>query len=426
MYLCGSSTQFSYLIVTTNASSTDHVTYVFTIDTESGAVFWSGLPNVDLFGSYSDAINSVSRTIPGCHVIHLGKALIGTVVQANELVICCITTDEQVALVLGHPIYRIESVRYKIIPLKGRSGDPDHFWADFPIVKNHYYCNSLDLTGIFPYSPQSSDPTTFSWNLRWQYAFRHALAPSACVVLLQGTARTAQFDRFSITYILKRSSRHCGTRYHARGLNATVSAANECECELIFCRGDEQWAHGWRRGSSPVRWHSRVNYPWSAARHSIDDQPGYETPMYFQELQNRFSVRRVHIVCLLEESEQSNELELLQTYRAAAEEANLVLPSLDIDFQEFDINKHWGTNSSCETMSVFLGTILSEFEGQNSLFTARSAGQSILFRFNCADSLDRTNTATFYYAVLLVAKFGFDHNLFEGDCMSLERFCQRT
>jgi hypothetical protein len=186
VYLCGSSIQFSYLIVTTSAFSSNHVTYAFTIDTESGAVFWSGLPNIDIFGSYSDAINSVSRTIPGCQVIHLGKALVGSIVHATELVICCIKTDEQVALVLGHPIYRIESVDYKVIPLQGRSGDPDRFWIDFPIVKNHYYCNSLDLTGVFPYSPQSSDPTTFSWNLRWQCAFRHVMAPSACFRALRG------------------------------------------------------------------------------------------------------------------------------------------------------------------------------------------------------------------------------------------------
>ena len=73
--------------------------------------------------------------------------------------------------------------------------------------------------------------------------------------------------RFSVVLLSRRSRRHPGTRYLARGLNALAGPGNEIECELVLWlhpeagrgpgarRAPLRWARCvWRRGTVPIWW----------------------------------------------------------------------------------------------------------------------------------------------------------------------------
>lgn len=85
------------------------------------------------------------------------------------------------------------------------------------------------------------------------------------VVSLQGAIECSQEthptgERYSLALLSRRSRRHPGTRYLARGLNEAAGPGNEIECELIMWThpgedgasgGAVQQHGGWLAGSAP-------------------------------------------------------------------------------------------------------------------------------------------------------------------------------
>jgi hypothetical protein len=170
------------------------------------------------------------------------------------------------------------------------------FWRALqaaPLAGTHYFCETADLTRPFPSAAPPGDPDPeFVWNA-WLAAPLAAVGlPRHCPPLLQGAAEARRVGGtgaasaplgaalrsgggggggggYALALLARRSRRHPGTRYLARGLNALAGPGNEAEAELVVWAppaggggggsapggGPVRWARcAWRRGTVPIRW----------------------------------------------------------------------------------------------------------------------------------------------------------------------------
>jgi len=405
--LCQGKSQFSYLVVSISSKS---AVYVFSIDTLTGNIYYSGIPDVDLFNDTQTAIQKVTDSVPDRKWTFLGKYLIGASRFGDQLVIYTIVSEEATAFLLDFPIYNISSSNSAIIDIKGRS-NPSIPITDFPLDHNHFFSIDLNLSLIFPFCDNRTEDQSFCWNNRWKEPFRRIEMDQVCVSIYQGAALSMYLDRdssFNITYILKRSSLNPGTRYAARGLDDNANPANECECIIIFYHLKKYYWQYWRRGSAPVQWKTILSSSVSIPQHKVMEDPTVNTPLYFMNLRKKYLLDQVYVLSLLHEAPDKGEYDLLNAYKKGVYDTNQIADHF-IEFQQFDINHVLRTNNSNETLTLISEIILPNIE-KSGLATYDSQSKEIenqqkaLFRINCADSLDRTNLVTFYYAIQ-IAKF---------------------
>lgn len=425
--LC-TSEEYYHLVVSTDiyvgdrSGSGTSSTFVFAIDKSHGSFFYSGTPQVDLFESEEAARDSLQRRYSTTEWEELGVALVGAIRQSGKLVICAVKEQKTVAYVLGRPVNQIVKVFYKEIDF-APSPDPKSkdFWNEFPLEAKHYYCRGVDLSDKFPYltKQQNIYESEFCWNRRWILSFRGLHASHACIAVLQGVAFSMdtenEHSERNVTYILKRSAANPGARFIARGTNEHGDPANECECELIFTNKDEVTGCVWRRGSIPLKWGSKLPHPWAVVQNFLLDDPEEFTTPYFTRLSLRFDNQISIVIASLLSNGTDKEAPLTEAYRSAVSS----LSTLGVKFHTFDLNKamrELGTHSARQQL-------LSELyeDIRDSKFTVVTGGstiqstQNILLRFNCADSLDRTNVATFYYALWVVEEYARATKEFQND-----------
>ena len=384
------------LIVVTPAFSKD--TFVVTCDGEHGTPFYSGIPLVDIFPEHRTALNAVQE----CWDIterHRGQALLGIARDDAGGAFLGIIQESNVSGFLpgDHLVHTVTGVRY--LPLNGAK---KCVFEEFQMDGNHYFCDDYDLTRTFPPEKGVVENDEFVWNKEWRRPFAALGLSRCCCALIQGVGISSSFvtKSLTITYLLRRSVRNPGTRYLARGLNENNDPGNEVECELIFVDGERFWTNKWRRGSAAIRWRTDLKSKLSSPSHRVEDDVSRGTLEYFESLKEKLKMESVRVISFLETSEKKSEYEVFQAYQKT-------LNDLGIPFVAFDINEKLHKSGSlcchdefCKMVDPFV-----EFtEGTTEPGFPCTKKQVGLNRFNCADSLDRVNLATFYYAMYLTKK----------------------
>lgn len=244
----------------------------------------------------------------------------------------------------------------------------------------------------------------------------------------------------------RRSRLHPGTRYLARGINSCYSTGNEVECEQLVWIPKKSGqsvpfnTYIWRRGTIPMWWGAELKITAAEAEIYVSERDPYKgSAQYYQRLSKRYDTRNIDIVggnqkksglvpivCvnLLRNGEGKSESILVQHF---AESLNHIrstkkLPSARVHLINYDWHasiKLKGEQQTIEGLWYLLkaptGSI-GFFEGDylpsrqrikdcrgEIIFNDDLAGafclrshQNGVIRFNCADSLDRTNAASYF------------------------------
>ncbi|KAK7252087.1 hypothetical protein RIF29_35801 [Crotalaria pallida] len=325
--------------------------------------------------------------------------------------------------------------------------------TELDIDGKHYFCENRDITRPFPSRKALSEPDEeFVWNGWFSQPFANIGLPRHCVTLLQGFVDCRSFGSSgqlegTVALIARRSRLHPGTRYLARGINSCFSTGNEVECEQLVWvpkRAGQSVpfnTYVWRRGTIPIWWGAELKITAAEAEIYVSDCDPYKgSVQYYQRLSKRYDARNlgtravensnrkalVPIVCinLLRNGEGKSESILVQHFE---ESLNFVrstgkLPSTRVHLINYDWHasiKLKGEQQTIEglwkllkapTVSIGIsegdylpsrqrihdcrGEVICtvDFEGAFCLRTHQNG----VIRFNCADSLDRTNAASFF------------------------------
>ncbi|KAJ1396461.1 WW domain [Sesbania bispinosa] len=325
--------------------------------------------------------------------------------------------------------------------------------TELDIDGKHYFCETRDITRPFPsrMSVHQPDPE-FVWNEWFSTPFVNIGLPNHCVTLLQGFAECRSFGSSGqlegiVALTARRSRLHPGTRYLARGLNSCFSTGNEVECEQLVWvpkRAGQSVpfnTYVWRRGTIPIWWGAELKITAAEAEIYVSDCDPYKgSVQYYQRLSKRYDSRNlsiragensnrkalVPIVCinLLRNGEGKSESILVQHFE---ESLNFIRSTGKLPYTRVHlINYDWhasiklkGEQQTIEglwkllkapTISIGIsegdylpsrqrindcrGEVIcnDDFEGAFCLRTHQNG----IIRFNCADSLDRTNAASFF------------------------------
>ncbi|KAK9058388.1 hypothetical protein SSX86_023230 [Deinandra increscens subsp. villosa] len=327
--------------------------------------------------------------------------------------------------------------------------------TELEIDGKHYFCETRDITRPFPSRfPLRNPDDEFVWNGWLSFAFKKIGLEHHCVILLQGFAEYKTFGSLGqqegiVALIARRSRLHPGTRYLARGLNSCYSTGNEIECEQLVWvpkRSGQNVPFNiyiWRRGTIPMWWGSELKMTAAEATIYVSDRDPYKgSARYYQRLSKRYDTRNlgvasanqnksglVPIVCvnLLRNGEGKSESILVQHFE---ESLNYIrstgqLPSTRIHLIHYDWHTSIRLKGEQQTIeglwyhlkapTISIG--ISEGDYQHSRqhiddcegekiyndditgFFCLRVLQNGIIRYNCADSLDRTNAASYFGAL---------------------------
>ncbi|KAF6171493.1 hypothetical protein GIB67_018017 [Kingdonia uniflora] len=326
--------------------------------------------------------------------------------------------------------------------------------VDLDIDGKHYFCETRDITRPFPSRmPLQKPDEEFVWNSWFSMPFKDIGLPHHCVTLLQGFAEYRIFGSSGqqegiVALTARRSRLHPGTRYLARGLNACYSTGNEVECEQLVWvprRSGQSVPFNtyiWRRGTIPIWWGAELKTVTAAeAEIYVSNRDPYKgSSQYYERLSKRYSSSNLNInnvvnhkksplvpiVCinLLRNGEGKSECILVHHFVECVNHIRTTgqLPLTRIHLINYDWHastKLKGEQQTIEGLWKFLKqpttTVgicegdylptrqrLDDCEGEIILthdiegaFCLR-AHQNGVIRFNCADSLDRTNAASYF------------------------------
>ncbi|QCD83090.1 probable phosphoinositide phosphatase SAC9 [Vigna unguiculata] len=325
--------------------------------------------------------------------------------------------------------------------------------TELDIDGKHYFCETRDVTRPFPSRfPMNQPDEEFVWNAWFSTPFVDIGLPRHCVTLLQGFAECRSFGSSGqlegiVVLIARRSRLHPGTRYLARGLNSCFSSGNEVECEQLVWvpkrsgQSEPFNTYVWRRGTIPIWWGAELKITAAEAEIYVSDCDPYKGSVeYYGRLSKRYDARNldvragekpnrkalVPIVCinLLRNGEGKSESLLVQHFE---ESINFIRSSGKLPYTRVHlINYDWHASTKLKgeqitieglwillkapTISIGIsegdylpsrqrindcrGEVIynDDFEGAFCLRTHQNG----IIRFNCADSLDRTNAASFF------------------------------
>ena len=386
-------------------------TYIVTIDASSGNPYFVGIPMIDTFPDRSLAENYVKENFESV-LKHKGEGLLGIALADQIVSIGIIDLTEKTAVLPGgQEVKTISHCTFVKIPLPGQKGQSNSF-DEFQLINNHYFCEDYDLTRLYPSKYKSYEPDeAFCWNNAWTKPLKDLGLRFCCITLIEGccSSFSPSGKDFSITHVCRRSSLNPGTRYAARGLNELGAPGNEVEAELLFTHKEKLTTIRWRRGSIPIHWKTVLNSKVSSPKHMVDTETYFEgTPEYFTHLKERYNVEDIRCVSLLQTNEGHSEAEILEYYAKAIERLYDV-GCKGVFYTPFDLNQRLHEDGSREAMSDFVSYVgpMADDSGFNvgTVPDKLEKQQQTLLRFNCADSLDRTNLATFYFAMYETAEW---------------------
>ncbi|XP_076900797.1 putative phosphoinositide phosphatase SAC9 isoform X2 [Bidens hawaiensis] len=442
-----------YIIVSLSSRTDTQAVY---IDPTSGALVHDKKLGYDVFHTQDEALNYItddSKLV--CKTILYAKAILGYVVLGSTALLLVATKlDASIPYLPGGGcVYTVsESKWIKILlqnPQQQGKGEVKSIQelTELEIDGKHYFCETRDITRPFPsrFSLQNPDDE-FVWNGWLSFAFRRIGLEQHCVILLQGFANYRTFGSLgqqegNVALIARRSRLHPGTRYLARGLNSCYSTGNEIECEQLVWvpkRSGENVPFNvyiWRRGTIPMWWGAELKMTAAEAAIYVSDRDPYKgSARYYQRLTKRYDTRKnktglVPIVCvnLLRIGEGKSENILVQHFeeslnhirstgqlpdtrihlihydwhtsvRLKGEQQtieglwyHLKAPTISIGISEGDYQHSRMHMDDCEGEKIYNDDI--------SGFFCLRALQNGVIRYNCADSLDRTNAASYFGAL---------------------------
>ncbi|KAL4449511.1 hypothetical protein ABPG77_007155 [Micractinium sp. CCAP 211/92] len=204
----------------------------------------------------------------GYELVERGCALLGYAVAGPTAGLLLATrVREKAVLPGGHTVYAVTDSQWTLVPLQNEAADAalaataaglpplrvavaaQEFWRalqQFTLNNAHYYCETADISRPFPSERDPRDPNPeFVWNSWLRQPLVELGLYDHCPALLQGAVECSTLAlpgaaRFSMCLISRRSRRHPGTRYIARGLNGLAGPGNEIECELVTWTHPEQ------------------------------------------------------------------------------------------------------------------------------------------------------------------------------------------
>ncbi|XP_047334553.1 probable phosphoinositide phosphatase SAC9 isoform X2 [Impatiens glandulifera] len=325
--------------------------------------------------------------------------------------------------------------------------------TELDIDGKHYFCETRDITRPFPSRmPLQQPDDEFVWNGWFSAPFKKIGLPQHCIILLQGFAEYRYFGSSGqqegrVALTARRSRLHPGTRYLARGINSCYSTGNEVECEQLVWipkRAGQSIPFNtyiWRRGTIPMWWGADLKMTAAEAEIYVSDRDPYKgSTQYYQRLSKRYDTRNldvavsgsqkksalVPIVCinLLRSGEGKSECILVQHFEESMNYIRSIgkLPHTRVHLINYDWHastKLKGEQQTIEGLWKFLkaptisigiseGDYLPSRQrikdcrgevivnnGVEGAFCLRSHQNGVI-RFNCADSLDRTNAASYF------------------------------
>ncbi|XP_043716293.1 probable phosphoinositide phosphatase SAC9 [Telopea speciosissima] len=325
--------------------------------------------------------------------------------------------------------------------------------SELDIDGKHYFCETRDITRPFPSCmPLQNPDDEFVWNRWLAMPFKYIDLPQHCVILLQGFAECRGFrgsgqQEGFVALTARRSRLHPGTRYLARGLNSCFSTGNEVECEQLVWvprRSGQSVPFNrylWRRGTIPIWWGAELKITAAEAEIYVSSCHPYKgSSQYYQRLSRRYGARNLEVtaggsqnkkpfvpvlcVNLLRNGEGKSESILVQHFEESLNHIGSTgkLPYTRIHLINYDWHatiKYKGEQQTIEelwkllkqptiTVGISDGDYLpsrqrlNDCEGEivcnedfQGAFCLRSHQNGVL-RFNCADSLDRTNAASYF------------------------------
>lgn len=181
----------------------------------------------------------------GFVTIARGSAILGYVAARAQAAVLLATRVEQTAVLPGgHRVLLVQEAQWVFLGLDGlMSLEEERFWTLIQqqnVCGSHYYCETADITRPFPsLFPPTKPQSEFVWNAWMAQPFSSLGLHYHCPPLLQGAAESIDEvntfgQRYAFCLLSRRSRRHPGTRYNARGLNDLAGPGNEIEAELIM------------------------------------------------------------------------------------------------------------------------------------------------------------------------------------------------
>ncbi|CAL9040027.1 probable phosphoinositide phosphatase SAC9 isoform X1 [Musa acuminata AAA Group] len=448
-----------YIIISLSSRPDTQVIYV---DPTTGALRYDGKIGKDVFGSEEQAMNYVtdgSRLL--CKSNIYGRAILGyaSLGSFGLLLVATKVTASIPNLPGGGCVYTVTESQWIKIQLqntqpqgKGELKNIQEL-AELDIDGKHYFCETRDITRSFPSRRSFQEPDDeFVWNGWFSKPFKDIGLPKHCVILLQGFAECRSFGGTGqqggvVALIARRSRLHPGTRYLARGLNACCGTGNEVECEQLVWvpqRAGQNVSFSsylWRRGTIPIWWGAELKIAVEAEIYVSAQDPYRGSLQYYKRLSRRYGPQiselkavgqkktPVPIICvnLLRSAEGKAETILVEHFKDSVKYVRSTgkLPSTFIQLINYDWHatvKSKGEQETIEglwrhlkapTMAIGFsegnyfasekqlkeckGLVVSndDFDGG---FCLRSLQNGVI-RFNCADSLDRTNAASYFGAL---------------------------
>ena len=413
------------------------------------------------FESDADALNHLKelgkvKTATRCACV-LGVSRLGDHVGA------LVATKVQKAMRLptGDDVFRICETRWikttsissPVRQLTEQEKEHARALMDFPIDGLHFYSETFDLTKSLAFRDlRSSGASTrpeeseWVWNQAIAKPLRDALGDDASFrgyvpVMIQGLAECREIlvdandpkkGSWHFAVFGKRSRLHPGTRFLARGINEDGNPGNEVEMEQMVWRSNSNsnsnsdgisgskktiWtSYVWRRGSVPLRWKQEIKQTVGDAQIEIETKDTYKNAeRYFARLRESYGeCNPIACVNLLRIAPGKPEAELSRHFHECVELCRNILPNdPNLTVTNFDWHtnvKGMGDASAVESMWKLLRDKIRQHgygygtfdEATGEMKTLRK--QAGVLRYNCADSLDRTNLAGFFVAVQLLAE----------------------
>ncbi|KAL8150339.1 hypothetical protein V2J09_020147 [Rumex salicifolius] len=437
-----------YIIITLPTRSDSQLIY---IDPCTGSLCYNGKWGKDVFNAEQEAINHAISHKNNVISTIFARALLGYAALGNcglilvATKVACSVPD----LPGGGCVYTVVESQWIRVSLhnaevngRGELKNIDEL-MEVDIDGNYYFCETRDVTRPFPSRMTVEDgDDEFVWNEWLSSPFKRLGLQRHCVTLLQGFVECREFGLLEgqqegiVALIARRSRLHPGTRYLARGLNSCSGAGNEVECEQLVWVPKKAGnsvpfaTYIWRRGTIPIWWGAQLKKITSteAKIYVADHQPYKGATQYYQRLSRRYEAHKNNIVpiyCinLLRNGEGKSEALLVHHFEESLK--HVILPYTKITLINYDWhaeNKSMGEIHTIEglwrlvkeaTIDVGIsegdylptrhrtsncrGEIITtdEYDGA---FCLRASQNGVL-RYNCADSLDRTNAASFFGGV---------------------------
>lgn len=373
--------------------------------------------------------------------------LLGFIRFTESYYMLIITKRQQVAMVGGHYIYRVEDT--ELVPLttgsstrvmSNRNPEETRYLSilnNLDLSRSFYFSYSYDITRSLQhniirqreslnrgkYSCSHDFNSMFVWNNHLLKPATHALKRPHdwCLPIIHGFIDQAALDIFGrvvyITIIGRRSRFFAGARFLKRGINDMGYVANDVETEQIVSEMLTTSFHapGPRLFTSPT-WTSYVHHRGSIPLYWTQDNTGVtpkpnidlslQDPFYqpaalhFDNLFERYGCP-IYVLNLIKSRERTpRESKLLYEFQHCVDFLNQSLPEdRKIMYKAFDMSRASKTRGGdvIGNLEIIAQEILNTtgfFHNGDTDYNEPQV-QNGVARTNCVDCLDRTNAAQF-------------------------------